>query len=113
VSGLNRTAILAAADWLEANPDKHCSGDMAQDNDGRNCNPMSGRAVCFCALGRIAREVNLRMPEEGVSEALTKHVGLTSEQVTSIWMKNDDMSVILHDGKGNPAVIPLLREIAA
>ncbi len=48
-----------ALDWLDANPDKHISGTLAENSDGETVEPNSEEAVCFCVLGRMVVEGNL------------------------------------------------------
>jgi hypothetical protein len=47
----------AAIDWLEAHPERHISGALARDVDGRGCSPVAPRAHCFCITGRIAHDL--------------------------------------------------------
>lgn len=55
-----RIALLhKALDWLDANPDKHISGTLAENSDGETVEPNSEEAVCFCVLGRMVVEGNL------------------------------------------------------
>jgi hypothetical protein len=114
---LNRTAILAAADWLEANPDKHISGDLAQDADGNVVSPLDPEADCFCAMGRLIVESGgpLNLNTMQVFGQIGRAVGIEDDVLTTIWMTNDSMSLekLRHGRRGNPAVIPLLRELAA
>jgi hypothetical protein len=109
---LNRTAILAAADWLEANPDKHISVELARTADGGRCSPNASVATCFCALGRIAVEAGYEVPMYSRAQMsnIGDAVGLSHEQVSTIWVANDSNPTV---GKGSGAVIPLLRSIAA
>lgn len=52
-------AFNRALDWLEANPDKHITRDLAQNKHGRIVWPTRKTADCFCALGRFAKEMDL------------------------------------------------------
>jgi len=47
-----------AAKWLKANPDKHITGVAATGRDGVSIHPQHYRATCFCAVGRITREIH-------------------------------------------------------
>jgi len=46
-----------AADWLEANPDRHTTGALARTKEGQLCDPTGPDAYCFCAVGRIQYEL--------------------------------------------------------
>jgi hypothetical protein len=112
---LNRTAILAAADWLEANPDKHIAGDLAQDALGRVVGPLDPAAVCFCAMGRLVIESGQPLDLDAckVFAQIGQAVGLDDEALTVVWMTNDIHPIAKHGRSGNPAVIPYLRSLAA
>jgi hypothetical protein len=104
---LNRDAILRAADWLEANPDKHITGDLATTDLGTPVSPTSSRATCFCALGRIAKEAGVHViPRISGYEPIQKAAGLTFDQSSDIWSMNDTAS-------SKTTVITYLRKLAA
>lgn len=52
-------AFCKAADWLEANPDKHTKGVMARDAEGTRVEPNAPEATCFCMYGRMLHELGL------------------------------------------------------
>lgn len=54
-----KAAVLRALDWLEANPDRHATGNMAYDEYGNVVSVLDRYAYCFCTLGRIAKECNI------------------------------------------------------
>lgn len=54
-----KEGLIAAADWLEANPDRHIQGFLATDASGNGCHPTSPAAECFCAIGRVSHELKL------------------------------------------------------
>lgn len=54
-----REAAGRAADWLEANPDKHIGKKLATDDTGLSVSTLSPDATCFCAVGRWARELGI------------------------------------------------------
>lgn len=54
------THSMAAIDWLEANPDKHITGMYAGTVDKQYTDLHADNAVCFCVLGRIAKEAGMR-----------------------------------------------------
>jgi hypothetical protein len=96
---MNKEAILRAADWLEANPDKHIAGYLAANALGERVTSSSPEAVCFCAMGRIMKELNVATAND---TEIPRHVR------RMIYEENDRFG-----GKGNPAVITYLRELAA
>lgn len=55
-----RAAVRAAADFFEANPDKRTTVALARDKNRFPVSPSSPKATCWCALGRIAKELGLR-----------------------------------------------------
>jgi hypothetical protein len=54
-----KQALIAAADWLEANPERHTTSYLALDSQGRTCNPDDPDAQCFCGVGRVAKELGV------------------------------------------------------
>ncbi len=52
--------VRRAIDWLRANPDRHIKENLAVDSDGNVCSPIAPYAQCFCVLGRIAKEMDLK-----------------------------------------------------
>lgn len=57
---MNRTV-----DWLEANPDNAIRGAMAKDKHGNHCSPFDPRATCFCFVGRLALNADVRGQDTG------------------------------------------------
>lgn len=130
---MNKEAINRAADWLEANPDKHISASYAAGADGNYLFPLDPRAECFCAIGRIAKECeespfvraegekNIGTPENPDVRKWMLHIaGLDGGQFNQIVILNDELNERHDEGnvfkplwRGNPAVIPLLRKLAA
>lgn len=49
-------------DWLEANPDKATRGQLARDAEGDACDPHYPEAVCFCFIGRLVVEADIKRP---------------------------------------------------
>lgn len=56
-----RIAAGKAADWLEANRDRHIVGALALDSRGATVAPSNPDAQCFCALGRFAVEAGINL----------------------------------------------------
>lgn len=57
-----KTALLAAATWLENNQSRHIIGSLAVNSEGMTCDPVSEEAECFCALGRFTKELGVSAP---------------------------------------------------
>lgn len=114
-----RTALIRAADWLEANPDRHIQGRLAADEFGTPCTVDAPRAECFCAVGRVAREYGL----SGTTSVYTnlddafKQAGADRGSV-DIFHTNDHgvigdrRMVCRRVNPGNRRVIKMLRRIA-
>lgn len=45
-----------ALDWLDANPEKHTFGALAEDQHGKSVEPNDPAATCWCVLGRMVVE---------------------------------------------------------
>lgn len=103
---MNKEAILRAADWLEANPDKHISGTMV-DGD------------CFCAIGRIALEYGILPVVSDVFDldVLSDKLGLSVDAIDLIWKTNDGAfpysSCWVPSAARKAKTIALIRGIAA
>lgn len=48
-----------AVAWLQKNPDRHITGDLALTKKGTRTIPTRSSAYCFCFLGRVAKEAGL------------------------------------------------------
>lgn len=105
-----KDALLRTANWLEANPDKHIIGHCAETAGGITADVGDPAACCFCAVGRLAKELGVGLdrisPFEEVQEVLTDE-GLDIECAT-IYGVNDAS----WGRRGNPRVIILLRKLA-
>jgi len=84
-----KTAALAAADWLEANRDKHITGDLAIDASGNDVRYNDPDADCFCALGRLGKELGLEPSDEYSYAELTRALAEVSIQPSEIFSEND------------------------
>lgn len=105
-------ALNRAADWLEANPDKHIATQLTERP---GANPFDPRAQCFCAYGRFLKELGT----EGEKLWATEDVFATVQRrydidFVDVYQRNDRASRSCPDGleQGNPVVIPYLRELA-
>lgn len=99
-----RAAARRAADWLEANPDKHIIGNMAHDEQHNEVPANSPQAMCWCAVGRLAKELDNPAVDldEGSYAPINEVLG--AECVTTIFTRNDR----LREGG-----IEALRELAS
>lgn len=52
-------AIDRTAEFIAHNPDKWTKATLAVDFQGQSVDPRSGSARCWCALGRIVKELDL------------------------------------------------------
>lgn len=76
-----RAAAGRAADWLEANRDKHITIQLALTTEGEIVTPTDPKADCFCALGRLAKELNLDASTGGeVYNRLSERLGKTKRR---------------------------------
>lgn len=57
--------IKRALDWLEKWPMQHIGNKMAATAKGKVVGPHSKAAICYCALGRIVAEGNIRRRPNG------------------------------------------------
>jgi len=93
-----------AADWLEANPDRHITDDMALTKDGVRCATHVPDAYCFCAVGRIRHEVKelgiYRRPFWNYFDRLSNHYAAERTLVS------------VNDCDGQVAAIKLMRQYA-
>jgi hypothetical protein len=76
---------MAAIDWLEANPDKQLTGMYAGRDDKSYCSYRSEEATCFCVLGRIAKEAEIRSIH--IITPYMKLIGVHDDDVSDL---NDD-----------------------
>ena len=95
-----REAAARAADWLEANPDKQVRFKMAQNKYGDTVSTIDPEASCFCAVGRLAHELELDVFDD--YSPLTDLLG--EDQTRKIYRAND-----LEPSRG----ILKLRELSA
>lgn len=86
---MNKKAILRAADWLEANPDKHIAEYFALDVDGNMVEPLDERACYFCAVGRLIREVGCIPSYGSRKDAVTRATGVRFDTLDKLLEIND------------------------
>jgi hypothetical protein len=65
-----------AITWLEANRDRHITGTLAKDSNGYSCKPNDPDAQCFCALGRMSKELNI---SDYPGDEIAKVLGIKSQ----------------------------------
>lgn len=114
-------ALRRAADWLQANPDKHISGHLAEDAKHRPLpSPFDPKAECFCAFGRYMVELGEpariayehATPESrdlGVYQYIKQSYGV---DFTEVYTRNDRKDHDRDVRKASPHVIPYLRGLA-
>jgi len=110
-------AFLRTADWLEAHPDQHASGQRVRLRTSTcDVTPQADADpetdVCYCAAGRLAYELGYGVEDNANYKFVEQHSGL----YTQIYEVNDrdDLGYLPNTTipRGNPAVILLLRELA-
>lgn len=99
--GKVRNALLSAADWLEANPDKHIASFLSVDKNGKTVPPTSKNAVCFCGVGRVCKELDLNLKRrESIFDSL--HNLFEEEANQTIYFHTADKIVTANDRGGRP-----------
>jgi hypothetical protein len=100
-----RDAINRAADFFAANPSKRTVETLAKDALGNRVSPTNSFAVCWCALGRIAKELDIGF-EGDDSEPV--YIKLTERGLdnASIYEANDDPEATTDD------VVLMLKDLA-
>lgn len=105
-----RSEILnRVADIIEANPSILTYGTLAADKDGNYTNPTHPEATCFCAIGLIARELNIDAVPGYHTQTGPGVLGLTRIQIQDLYRTNDRA---LAQGQGCAPVVNLLRALA-
>lgn len=70
-------AVAKAADWLEANPDKHIQGRYAVDDYGNGVH--AAYAKCMCAIGAVACQMGASVIE--TEEAFRELIGASAGKI--------------------------------
>lgn len=112
-----KNALLRTADWLEAHPDQHIAGARVIDPKTGNhadyaCFEDRKEELCYCAIGRLGVELGLPLTANSDAYQVNDQV----KAGTEIEIINDQgvpSDAPLTNRRGNPAVIPYLRELAA
>lgn len=75
--------IKRALDWLEKWPMQHIGNKLAATAKGHPVGPRSKSAVCYCALGRIVAEGNIRRRPNGPDpyDEFFAPLGVTATQI--------------------------------
>lgn len=115
-----KQAIIDAADWLSANPERHIRGELAIDDKGLSCDVSNPNAQCFCAVGRVAHEYGLSGTVQiyaDIDRALrTAGATLTSGSIyraNDSGMVDENLEMVCVSARpGSPEAIGLLRQIA-
>lgn len=98
-----------AINWLEAHPDKHIAGSLAETADGYNIDPTDPDADCFCILGRIAKEADIHTDAGQLYAALDVFLEPLWLDTEGVYEVNDRL--IDEDNETKPPVIAELREL--
>lgn len=109
-----RQALLDAAAWLRANPERHIRGRMAVSISGEEVDPTDPSAECFCALGRIACELGRPGGYDAVSPFFG---GFFKRSYEFVYVMNDNTRefrtmACRWELPGNPEVLDLLEKLA-
>jgi len=75
-----KAAITRATTWLRANPDKHIKAALATDEHGMAVLPTNPNATCFCAAGRVLKEMDRNFSNSLMVKGLS---------YPAIWGRND------------------------
>lgn len=73
------TAINNTADFIKEHPEKWESGQLATDASGQGVDPQSDKAVCWCALGRIVKELEIE-PADVLTENELEEFDLSDDE---------------------------------
>ncbi len=89
-------AISKAVEWGRANPDKIVDR-LAKDSSGARVGPQRPEATCFCALGRVAKELGEDYPTAerpvdstiDIALVISEALGLGYDRVRHVARVND------------------------
>lgn len=115
---MNKDALCRAADWLEANPDKHTKVALARNDAGDALDsPFDPAAACFCAYGRAvleageeAKAIFDKYLHDSSIDLYAKLDSILGVEFTEVYDINDGNTVPLELAK--PRVIEFLRRSA-
>lgn len=105
-----RDAARKAAEWLLENRDKHIGGNLAMDASYTRVSPTDPSAVCFCAIGRLAKELDVGGKPLAVEATLVSR-GLPQAQLDEIMRRNDRDTAGFRDQAGRDGA-RALQELA-
>lgn len=83
------TTLHRTLDWLEANPEKATRGQLARDEDGYACDPHGPEADCFCFIGRLIVEADIRLNETGYGDGVVGWFKPTGARYDRFMGEND------------------------
>jgi hypothetical protein len=93
-----RQAVLDAKAWFDENPTRLIKGYLAVNSEGKTCPTNDPDAQCFCAIGRVAKELDLNNETtQGAikvlraREDISLYVKYDLEEVVS---QNDDVMLL-------------------
>jgi hypothetical protein len=85
-----RAAVLRAADFFVANPTARTTSRLARNKVGEPVSPTSPNAICWCAVGRIAKELGVGYDEASQdTQPVYTRLNELGLPVEPIWMAND------------------------
>ncbi len=94
-------AVDRAHKWAHANKNKIAQGVLAEDATGKPVSATNPKAVCFCALGRLAKELNLNIKE---------HYGRLVAPLDLIGLDYSHVYALNDSSPGRPAGFDLMKE---
>jgi hypothetical protein len=85
------TAALAAQAWFVQHPKRIIVGSLAEDEEGQRVSPTDESAVCFCALGRVCKElgVEVRTTGEAIRRLNAIDNRVDSDLAQAVYLRND------------------------
>jgi hypothetical protein len=94
------TAALAAQAWFNEHPKRIAVGVLAATASNRQTNATDERAACFCALGRVCKELNIPVSMTGDAVRALQELDprFDEEMAAEVYNRNDITSM---DEKGN------------
>lgn len=82
--------IIKDARALITDPANWTQGEYAKDRQGDKCDPMSSKAICFCALGAIQKAGQLESDDNLPADWLEHSISKIKPQIISVNRFNDN-----------------------
>jgi hypothetical protein len=84
-------AVRAAKNFFDAHPDRLIAGRLAVDENGWQVPTDSPKATCFCALGRVCKELGVdTLSTDEAIEILRERTNTNGRIFTDAFVKNDN-----------------------